>query len=487
VSGKNPDPPSFAGSTSGTTVTLKPGRYSVSSSAISGYTTTYSSGCSGRVSGGKNINLCTVTNKYTSLPGSETFLSVITHVDNTNGGTKAPSDFTIAVSGNNPKPASFTGSSSGTSVTLLAGRYSVSSSTIGGYTTTYSSGCSGIASGGLVKCTVTNKYIPTTGTLVVTTIVDNTNGGTKAPSDFTIAVSGNNPKPASFAGSTSGTTVILKPGRYSVSSSTISGYTTTYSSGCSGTITGAKNINLCTVTNQYTLIGSFTFLNVITKVDNTDGGTKKPSDFTITVYGNSPSPKSFSGSSSGKAVTLRSGTYEVTQSSIQDYRTSYSAGCSGTANGGVPITCTIVNQYNGPPSPPPSPPIAPSGITITANSTSVYSIPSTFVKVDRFGTNYTIAGNMSFINSSRSLINSTIVDDFDKNPNIGYVVSNSSSLNVTAQPGLPNLFVGRDAINQKIMNETQNAITAASAVNPPGKNVEIKCSFGMILADYRCS
>jgi hypothetical protein len=60
-------------------------------------------------------------------------------------------------------------------------------------------------------------------------------------------------------------------------------------------------------------------------------------------------------------------------------------------------------------------------------------------------------------------------------------------LNVTAQPGLPNPFVSRDVINQKIMNETQSAITTASTVNPPGKNVEIKCSFGMILADYRCS
>jgi len=94
---------------------------------------------------------------------------------------------------------------------------------------------------------------------------------------------------------------------------------------------------------------------------------------------------------------------------------------------------------------------------------------------------------MSFISSSRSLINSTIVDDFDMNHNIGYVVSNSNSLNVAAQPGLSNPFASRDAINQKIMNEIQDAITTASAVNPSGKNVEIKCSFGMILANYRCS
>ena len=429
------------------------------------------------------------TKNSISLPpiGSKTFLTVTTKVS---GGKFTPSDFTVTVSGNNPSPKSFSGSSSGTPVTLDAGKYKVTASGPTGYTTTYSSGCSGTATGGLIKCTIINRFsAPPPGAttfLSVITTVDNTNGGAKKPSDFTIAVSGNNPTPASFPGSSSGTPITLLAGRYSVSSSTIDGYTPSYSSGCSGTATGGRI--KCTITNKYTLIGSLTFLNVVTKVDNTNGGAKKPSDFTITIYGNNPSPKSFSGSSSGMSVTLASGTYQVAQSRIQDYRTSYSSGCSGTANGGVPITCTIFNQYNAPPSPrPPFPPITPSGITITANSTTLYSIPSTFVKVDRFGTNYTISGDMSFISSSRSLINSTIVDDFDMNPNIGYVVSNSSSLNVTAQPGLPNPFASKDVINQKIMNETQDAITTASAVNPPGKNVEIKCSFGMILADYRCS
>ena len=131
------------------------------------------------------------------------------------------------------------------------------------------------------------------GTLQVSTKVS---GGNKNPSDFTITVSGNSPKPASFAGSSSGTTVTLKPGTYNVSASSVSGYTTAYSSGCSGSISGGKNINLCTVTNQYTSPpGSTTFLNVVTKVDNTNGGTKKPSDFTITVSGNSPKPSTFSG------------------------------------------------------------------------------------------------------------------------------------------------------------------------------------------------
>ncbi len=99
-------------------------------------------------------------------------------------------------------------------------------------------------------------------------------------------------------------------------------------------------------TPNHILPGSETFINIITKVDNTNGGTKKLSDFTITVTGNNPSPNSFSGSSSGTSVTLRAGNYKVTEiRGPSGYTTSYSSGCSGTASGGL-IKCTISNQYN---------------------------------------------------------------------------------------------------------------------------------------------
>jgi hypothetical protein len=129
----------------------------------------------------------------------------------------------------------------------------------------------------------------------------------------------------------------------------------------------------------------------------------------------------------------------------------------------------------------------PSNTTITSNSNSVYSIPSTFVTLHRFSANYTIAGEISSINASRDLITSTIVRDFDTNPNIGYVVGNSSSPIIAPQPGLPNPFVDKDTINQKITNEIQNVISTVSVSNATGKIAEIKCKFGMILADYRCS
>ena len=227
------------------------------------------------------------------------------------------------------------------------------------------------------------------------------------------------------------------------------------------------------------LPGSQTFLTVTTKVN---GGTKKPSDFTATVSGNSPSPKSFSGSSSGTSVTLFGGSYKVTESGTSGYSPSYSSGCSGTATGGR-IQCTITNQYHGTPTPS-------KGITLSSNSINVYSIPSTSVQVEKFLTNYTISGEISSINASRDLITSTIINDFDSSPNIGYVKSNNiatTAPNTGSQATLPNPFVSTDTINQKITNETHNIILAASTSNPAGKNVEIKCTFGDVLSDYRCS
>jgi prealbumin domain-containing protein len=429
--------------------------------------------------------------------GSKTFLTVTTKVS---GGTSKPSDFTITVSGKSPSPKSFSGSSSGNSVTLNAGKYKVIASGPSDYTTSYSSGCSGTARGGTpVGCTISNKYIGATpGSITflnVITNVDNSNGGNKKPSDFTITVTGNNPFPSSFSGSSGGTDVTLKSGSYKVREDKgIPGYTTSYSSGCSGTANGGVPIK-CTVTNKYTAspAGSTTFLNVITKVINNNQGTKKPSDFTIIVSGKNPSPSSFSGSSSGTSVTLSAGTYKVIVTERPaGYTTSYSSGCSGTASEGTPIKCTISNQYRNRPSPQPQPPVP--NVTITTNSNSVYSIPSTSVQVDRFSTNYTIAGTISSLINSKDLITSTIVNDFDKNPNIGYIVNDSSGSQALStpsqiQPGIPNPFVSIDMINQKITNVIQDAMGANTAysTNSPEKHVEIKCTFGMILAYYNCS
>ncbi|MDX1372414.1 MAG: beta-propeller fold lactonase family protein, partial [Nitrososphaeraceae archaeon] len=81
------------------------------------------------------------------------------------------------------------------------------------------------------------------------------------------------------------------------------------------------------------------------KVINDGGGSKGPSDFTITVNGEDPQPTSFPGSTSGVNVNLKKGSYSVTEVGPSEYNADYSSGCLGNMNPGQKITCTITNIY----------------------------------------------------------------------------------------------------------------------------------------------
>jgi hypothetical protein len=73
VTGNNPDPSSFPGSGTGTTVTLGPGSYSVTEDPFQTFppltlTPTFSPECSGNIAAGETKN-CVVTNTFTVTPG----------------------------------------------------------------------------------------------------------------------------------------------------------------------------------------------------------------------------------------------------------------------------------------------------------------------------------------------------------------------------------------------------------------------------------
>src|SRR5204862_139187 len=166
-------------------------------------------------------------------------LIVINHVINDNGGTATAAGFTMSVTGSSPSPASFPGAESpGTTVALGAGRCSVSASSVAGYAQTgASSDCSGtIAAGETKTCTIVNDDVQPK--LIVIQHVINDNGGTATAASFTTSVTGSSPSPASFAGLESpGKTVTLSAGSYSVSASSVTGYTqTSASADCSGAI-----------------------------------------------------------------------------------------------------------------------------------------------------------------------------------------------------------------------------------------------------------
>ena len=88
------------------------------------------------------------------------------------------------------------------------------------------------------------------GILIVTTKVNNEDGGNSKPSDFIIKVHGNNPSISSFPGNSLGTRVKLDMGMYSVTESGPSNYNSSYSINCSGAVMSVETIK-CEITNTY--------------------------------------------------------------------------------------------------------------------------------------------------------------------------------------------------------------------------------------------
>jgi Prealbumin-like fold domain len=156
VTAGHPSQSSFAGSESGTTVTVDAGSYSVDEDAVSGYTKTIGSNCSGTIANGET-KTCTITND--DQPGH---LIVIKHVVNVNGGKAKASQFSmkingIAVTGANPFPGA---ESPGTNKTVNAGSYTVTETGPAGYILVPSADCSGtIAVGQTKTCTMLNHDI----------------------------------------------------------------------------------------------------------------------------------------------------------------------------------------------------------------------------------------------------------------------------------------------------------------------------------------
>lgn len=171
-------------------------------------------------------------------------LHVVKTVINDNGGTAVASNFTLNVSGTNVSNPSFSGSVSGVDVTLDAGSYAVTETSLSGYLQSGSGDCSGtIASGETKTCTITNDDIAPQ--LIINKIVVNDNGGTKVISDFPLFVDGGSV--------TSGVASITTIGLHTVSETSDSGYAATIGGNCAanGTITLALgDVKTCTVTND---------------------------------------------------------------------------------------------------------------------------------------------------------------------------------------------------------------------------------------------
>jgi hypothetical protein len=125
-----------------------------------------------------------------------------------------------------------------------------------------------------------------------------------------------------------------------------------------------------------------------------------------------------------------------------------------------------------------------SSLHITKQSSNSYALSSGSSQIGSFDTTYTILGSVSSIKMSQNLITSTIINDYDKSPFIGYVIADKSGTN-SQSLGLANPFADKTTINTKIKNEIQKSIDSSSKINT--QEAVIKCDFGMELNKWNCS
>lgn len=204
------------------------------------------------VSPGENV-VCTFTN--TRDTGT---ITVRKHVINDNGGQLLATSFMLHLKSggvdvaNSPAVGSEAGTVYGG---LPTGSYVVSENTPPtGYAQTgivcdnVTSGSVTLTSNANVICTITNNDIAPR--LTVIKHVINDNSGTQNAGNFTMNVTGANVAPnASFPGSETGTTVTINAGSYSVGENTVTGYASSLSQDCTGTIALAQT-KTCTITNN---------------------------------------------------------------------------------------------------------------------------------------------------------------------------------------------------------------------------------------------
>lgn len=125
-----------------------------------------------------------------------------------------------------------------------------------GNTGTLSTNCAMLYYNGAYPANYNNGYYPNTscppqGSLLIYLHVNAPQGsyyGNRQSSDFTVSIYGGNPHPATIQGSESGRLVSVL-GSYSVNAASFQGFTPSYSTGCSGTLSQGQQ-NTCVITEN---------------------------------------------------------------------------------------------------------------------------------------------------------------------------------------------------------------------------------------------
>jgi hypothetical protein len=147
---------------------------------------------------------------------------------------------------NDGTPVAFEADGSNT-LTVSAGTYDVTEPPVPGYTMT-SNTCVDVVvpNGGTQECTITNDDQP--GSLTVTKVVVNDNGGTLAPEAFSFSVNGGDPVAFEADGSN---TLTVSAGTYDVTEPAVAGYAMTGNT-CVDVVVPNGGSASCTITNDDT-------------------------------------------------------------------------------------------------------------------------------------------------------------------------------------------------------------------------------------------
>src|SRR5439155_10607805 len=199
------------------------------------------------------------------------------------------------------------------------------------------------AEGQEINCTYVNQQALT---LTLIKKVVNTNGGTALPGAFTLRLTGSNGTNLARPGSATGTVYPVLPGTYTVSEDVplVSGYRLVgFSGDCDASgivVLGAGDSKTCTVTNT-DLPGH---LIVKKLVVNTNGGTKRATEFSFSVNGGAATACIQDATEVLRGlntVDVPAGAFSVVENAtpIAGYTTTYS-GCSGTIRNDETKTCT---------------------------------------------------------------------------------------------------------------------------------------------------
>ncbi|WP_158253550.1 MULTISPECIES: SdrD B-like domain-containing protein [unclassified Pseudoxanthomonas] len=359
------------GSPGVTSAIVQPGVYALAEQNLPGYAATpYSCVVNGAAPViGNTVTLqagdaavCTIHNDDQVQRAPAAQLTLVKRVNNDDGGTAVPTDFILTATGPS-QVAGATGAAAVTAASVSPGQYELSEINLPGYgaglyacvvngVTLAPSNTVTLADFDVATCTITNDDQGALLTLVKEVVNDN--GGTAAPSDFTLMATG--PETVSGVTGEAGITAVAVPaGSYVLSEVNLPGYVASdFSCVVNGTAAVAGNTLALSNGDTATCIvindDQGATLTLVKQVINDDGGTAVATDFVLTASG----PANLLGSTGDAAITgvqLSAGTYVLGERGLPGYAAAGWTCTAGTVAGdqltlanGDNAVCTLVNN-----------------------------------------------------------------------------------------------------------------------------------------------